>query len=98
MEAATCPQCGNLKVVCSNPDGVYGEGFYPQLDRCYVRAAAQMNQRRFDKLHEHDRPDANGYLAVDGARLWISPENLTPDDDFLLDSLSVPGPEQAPGE
>lgn len=95
LKAATCPQCGNLRAICSDPDGVHGEGFYPQRDVCWVTAAQDVATRRFRKLHEKAKPDAGGFLPTDGSLVWASPENLTPDDDFLAGSLA---PQQSPRE
>ena len=82
-EQEICPQCGNLRVICSDPEGLYGEGFYPQLAKCWVSASRQMVVRRFDEKHKDARPDEVGYLPRDGALVWASTENLTPDADWL---------------
>lgn len=83
LENAICPHCGNLKVVCSNPDGIDGVGYYPQRTVCWVTAARDRSIRMFAKLHEKAQPDAAGYLPYDGAFFHASLTDDTPDDDFL---------------
>jgi hypothetical protein len=80
---ATCPYCGNLKVVCSQPDGLDGRGYYPQRTICYISAAKEAADRRWRELHKDVSPDPNGTHPMDGVYVWASPLNLTPDDDFL---------------
>ena len=90
-DEAICPMCGNLRAICSNPEGLHGEGFYPQRYECLVKAAEDRSSRIFKKLHEKDVPDADGFLPTDGIRIHVSLDDLTPDDDFLNErSLSDP--------
>lgn len=81
--SSICPQCKNLRAICSDPEGVAGEGYYPQLDVCWVTASRDVASRRWHKKHEKASPDSAGYLPTDGAALWSSPLDLSPDDDFL---------------
>lgn len=85
--AAICPHCGNLRVICSNPEGIDGSGVYPQLDYCWITAAVDKSTRRFHKLHAKAEPDAAGYLPTDGALISASLTNDSPDDDFLADGI-----------
>lgn len=39
--------------------------------------------RRFQKKHEEAKPDGAGYLPTDGSLVWVSGQDLTPDDMFL---------------
>lgn len=82
-QAAVCPHCGNLRVLCSDPNGVDGKGFYPQLEECWVSAARERAQRKFDELHKGKKPDFAGYLPGDGVSIWASPFDLTPEADWL---------------
>lgn len=82
-EDATCPQCGNLRSVCSNPDGESGQGFYPQRSTCYVTVARDAADRRWRERHKDAEPDEAGVLPTDGTYVWASPLDLSPDDDFL---------------
>lgn len=58
--------------------------------------AAQAANRQYDALHEakpfHDgtftvwtkeRSEATPFHYRDGVTIWVSPDDLTPDDDFL---------------
>jgi hypothetical protein len=82
---AICPDCGNLRAICSNPAGLDGDGFYPQRDICFVKRAQLAAQRAFEHLHEKEKPTAgSGWLTdADGSTIWASPLDLSPDDDFL---------------
>lgn len=75
--AEICPSCGNLVSVCSDPD----RPFYPQRRMCYSTAARAIAVRRLQEKHGH----AEGTEAhpLDGMNVYASPEDLTPDDDFL---------------
>lgn len=83
-EAALCPQCGELRSICEDPE----QEWYPQRMVCWSSAARSVATRRFDKLHENDKPDAAGNLATDGTVVWVASEDLSPDDDFLHDEAS----------
>lgn len=50
-----------------------------------------VNQRRWDNKTADAMPDAAGYLPGDGATIWVSPHDLTPDDDFLAPAIFQPG-------
>lgn len=76
---AHCPQCGQLQILCSDPL----RPWYPQRHICYATADLAVHQRRWDKKHEKAVADGQGRLPTDGTRLWVSPEDLTPDDHFL---------------
>ena len=78
-EAQKCPQCGQLRSVCGDPMALW----YPQRHICYATADLSVHQRRWQKKHEHTPPDGAGRLPTDGVRIWVSPEDLTPDDRFL---------------
>lgn len=83
-----CRHCGNLKSICSNPDGLLGQGFYPARDICWVTAARQAASRRFDRMHEKAEPDLLGYLPTDGVFIRAALVDEDPDDDFLNDATS----------
>lgn len=76
-----CSSCGNLRSVCSNP----AVDWYPQRDVCYATAAREMTWRRLERKHEkNDRAKALTQAhPFDGLSVWVSSENLTPDDDFV---------------
>lgn len=79
-----CPDCGNLRAVCSDPDGLDGQGFYPQRRICYATRARLATQRAWDAAHEREKPAREtGWLTdSDGWSIWASLYDLTPDDDF----------------
>ena len=74
-----CPRCGNLREVCSDPD----RGHYPQRSMCYVTATVELTRRRVAKRYEKNEPGTDGLHPLDGMVIWASPEDLTPDDDFV---------------
>lgn len=78
-EQAVCPQCGNLRAVCEDPN----TGWYPQRSVCYSSAAAEVANRKWHKKNENAKPDPAGYLPTDGTVVWASAEDLTPDDNFI---------------
>jgi hypothetical protein len=95
-------------VDCEDIDG----DWFPQRDICWSTAAAQVAQRKYDKLHEQ-RPWHDGTETVwnekyslltpfhyrDGTSLWVSKHDLTPDDMFLGDQgLVAEQDEQDPGD
>lgn len=80
-EDALCPQCNQLRSICEDPN----TDFYPQLHTCWASAAVTVSTRRFHKRHDKAKPDKAGYLPTDGRLVWISTEDLTPDDNFLGD-------------
>lgn len=75
-----CPSCGNLRSVCSDPE----RPFYPQRAVCYATAVKEVTVRRLRKLHSQDAAEA--LHPLDGLGVWASPDDLTPDDDFLNES------------
>lgn len=81
-EQEVCAQCGNLRAICSDPMGL-GEGFYPQRHVCWATAAREVATRAWHTKHENAKPDRAGFLPTDGTTIWVSPENLTPDDNFI---------------
>lgn len=74
-----CPNCGNLRSVCSDPD----TDWYPQRLWCGATATRDMVTRRWHDKHREAKPDSLGFLPTDGAMFWASTEDLTPDDEFL---------------
>lgn len=82
-EEALCPQCGRLMSECGDPD----TDWYPQRHICWATAARQVATRRWSALIEQAKPDEAGFLPTDGVQVWVSPDDLTPDDDFLEDGL-----------
>lgn len=72
-------------MICSNPEGAFGEGFYPQRRICWITAAEQVAQRQFRKMNEKAEPDEAGYLPTDGVAIYADLEDTDPDDDFLVD-------------
>lgn len=73
-----CPSCGNLRSVCSDPE----RSWYPQREMCYASAALEVTQRRLVAKHEKKKRGSDLH-PLDGMRVWISEDDLTPDDDFV---------------
>ena len=57
--------------------------WYPQRDICYAAADLSVHQRRWTKKHEKAPAGPEGRLPTDGVRVWVSPDDLTPEDRFL---------------
>ena len=74
-----CPQCKGPRDECADP----GKDWFPQQHICWKTAAEQVLRRRWNEKHEDAEPDAVGYLPTDGVALWVSLDDLTPDDDFV---------------
>lgn len=73
-----CSACGNLRTVCSDPDRVW----YPQRTMCYATANREVTQRRVLKRNEDVKQTADALHPMDGMGVWVSEDDLTPDDDF----------------
>ena len=54
---------------------------------CWATAAQSVATRIWHKRHENAKPDDAGFLPTDGALVWISTDDLSPDDDFLGDDV-----------
>ena len=65
--------------MCADRDRDY----FPQRTICWATAARRVAQRRWEKRIDGARPDAAGYLPDDGVTIWVSPHDISPDDDFL---------------
>lgn len=78
-EDALCVQCGQLRSICEDPE----QAWYPQNNVCWSTAARMVATRRFQNKHEKAKPDGAGYLPTDGSVIWVSSQDLTPDDMFL---------------
>lgn len=76
---AVCPQCGNLRSVCSDPSTPW----YPQRTICWATATRENISRRWHAKHEGAQPDPLGFKPTDGTTLWVATADLAPDDDFL---------------
>lgn len=73
-----CPECGNLRSVCSDPE----RSFYPQRRMCYAAAVQQLTLRRLRAKHKGE-PSLAELHPLDGMGVYVSPDDLTPDDDFV---------------
>lgn len=73
-----CPECGNLRSVCSDPD----RPFYPQRRMCYASAVQQLTLRRLRAKHKGE-PSLSELHPLDGMGVYVSPDDLSPDDDFV---------------
>lgn len=78
-ELERCPECNGPRADCEDPDVPW----FPQRLICWKTAASNVVHRRWQAKHEDAQPDSAGYLPTDGARIWLSKDDLTPDDDFL---------------
>jgi hypothetical protein len=82
-----CPNCGNLRSVCSNPETPW----YPQQSTCYASAA---RDRVWRAIHDkHKQPKGMAEHFADGKVVWMSQHDLTPDDTF--DGALSLSPQQA---
>ncbi|VXC08880.1 hypothetical protein [Aeromicrobium sp. 9AM] len=76
-EAALCPQCGQLRSICSDPATV----FHPRLHTCFLTSAQQMHERRWRRKYEKTEPDRDGWLPTDGSFVWVSDDPGEPDEN-----------------
>ncbi|MFT3871064.1 MAG: hypothetical protein QM714_00225 [Nocardioides sp.] len=76
-ERQICPRCGNLRSVCSNPDVPW----YPQRSMCYATGARELTLRRLHKKHKD--PGTDAMAPTDGMTVWMSRDDLSPDDEFV---------------
>lgn len=80
---AICPDCGNLAAICSTPDGLTGEGYYPQRRVCYATAAREAAWRQYTRPYKKTEPDAAGFHPLDGVAVYVALTDENPEDDFL---------------
>lgn len=73
-----CPDCGNLRTVCSNPESPQ----FPQRSICYASAARTRIWRLIQDKHGSPDPKSKADHFTDGLSVWTSPYDLTPDDTF----------------
>ncbi len=85
-EDLICNLCGMPREICSDPSHLW----YPQRSVCYATAASeQARWRRRERIRKRysgrdpERTMAAPFLPDDGEWIWVSPDDLTPDDDFL---------------
>lgn len=81
-----CPDCGNLVAICSTPDGLTGEGYYPQRRVCYATKAREAAWRKYSKPYKNTEPDFAGEHPLDGIALSVALVDVDPEDDFLNDA------------
>lgn len=73
-----CQSCGRLRSVCSDPSVKN----YPQRSMCYVTAAEEVTWRRVRDKHKDNTPGKDPH-PLDGMSIWMSEQDLTPDDRFV---------------
>lgn len=73
-----CPNCGNLRSVCSDPDIPW----YPQRSECYASAAKDLTWRRLRKRYQQE-PDVSRLHPLDGVNVWMSEHDFAPDETFF---------------
>ena len=105
MERDRCPQCKRPAGECDDAD----VDWFPQRDVCYPTMALAAADAKYDELHEK-RPYHNGTFESwaekrsashpfhfrDGVGIWVSRDDLTPEDLFL--DRPSPAREQLVGE
>lgn len=88
--AARCPQCGNLKAICSDPGGLEGKGFHITQHVCYVAAARDSTMRRIGKHYEKSKPDLQGFLMTDGVSIGVALTEQPGEDVLGLAQMNNP--------
>ena len=73
-----CPRCGNLRSVCSDPE----RPVYPQRTMCYLTAVRDLTMRRVAARYAQE-PGTRELHPTDGMSLWASPDDLTPESNWL---------------
>lgn len=74
-----CPMCGNLREECSNPKSA---ARYPQRSTCHITAVYERTMRKIRAHHGHPDPSSPESHFLDGVSVWMSKDNLTPEDTF----------------
>jgi len=72
-----CPSCGNLRSICSDSQ----VDWYPQKSTCWASAGQAVTDRQLDEKYGRERT-AKPH-ALDGVSVWVSDQDLTPDDPFF---------------
>lgn len=73
-----CPSCGHLRSVCSDPAG----DWFAQRSTCYASAAEAVTWRRVNEKHKAGEKGTKPHV-LDGVSVWVSDQDLTPDDKFF---------------
>lgn len=91
-----CPDCGNLRSVCSDPDIAW----YPQRSYCYAKAARDQIWRRTWAQFDHPDQKTGAPHVTDGLVWGMARSDLTPEDDFFGEGPLVgrPGDESLPDD
>lgn len=98
MKRSECPQCRGQRDICLD----HATLWYPQRNICYRTMETAAANWRYDQIHE-DRPYHDGtftdfsehrtlstpYHYRDGVTVWVSEQDLTPDDNFLTQRAEV---------
>lgn len=74
-----CQSCGNLRSVCSDP----AVPWYPQRAMCYAQGALEVTLRTLAEKYKDKKPQPGVSHPTDGMGVWVSTEDLTPDDNFV---------------
>lgn len=69
--------CGNLRSVCSDPE----VDWYAQKSVCYASAGEAVTHRLLDEKYGRERTTKPH--SLDGVTVWVSDQDLTPDDPFF---------------
>lgn len=93
LELTKCPDCGRDREQCRDAE----RAWYPQREVCYAKAAESAANRRYDEMHEaepfhdgtftrwaKDPSDEFPFHYRDGVTVYVTAEDLTPDDDFIV--------------
>lgn len=91
-ERFTCPQCHGPLDECADPD----RDWFPQRSLCYKTMAAAAANAAYAEKHKAkpyhdgtftfwhtDYTSQTPFRYDDGATVWVSEHDLTPDDDFI---------------
>lgn len=108
LEHETCPTHHGPRSECSDAE----QDWFPQLTVCHPTMQLAAANRRYDKIHEN-APYHDGFFRLwsenpsaitpfhyrEGVTIWLSKEDLTPDDDFLAQKKpELPGQSVQSGE
>lgn len=63
--------------MCSDPE----RDWFPQRTMCYPTAARELVGRRL--LEKHKKAPGTDPHPLDGMSVWVSQDDLTPDDGFI---------------
>ena len=67
-DAEVCPNCGNLRSVCSDPS----IDWHPHTSTCWAGATRDWGVRRFQEKHKDEPFEPTKIHSTEGVSIWVS--------------------------